>query len=177
MAPPTREQSWRYEKTPSGFLMRCYRNMLSRVVGIQKREAHYYQGLPLLPKRVFYWWSLADDSQFWPLFRQWVSASYEHRLTPSIDRKDARRGYTLDNMRWITQSENSSHVRPEYRRIPVMCGVDNPNALLSLAQVDEIRECRAQTQGRLWGANKLAARFNVSRQVITRVSLNRSYCR
>jgi hypothetical protein len=45
----TRNRSTRtYEKTPKGFLMRTYRNMQSRVSGVQWRKAHLYAGLPTL---------------------------------------------------------------------------------------------------------------------------------
>jgi hypothetical protein len=32
----------KYEKTPKGYLMRTYRNMKSRVLGIQHKKAHIY---------------------------------------------------------------------------------------------------------------------------------------
>lgn len=44
----------RYEKTPKGFLMRGYRNMQSRVTGVQKKKAHLYLGKELLPRDEFY---------------------------------------------------------------------------------------------------------------------------
>lgn len=99
-----------YEKTPKGFLVRAYRNMLSRVTGVQKREARFYKGLEILPKDAFYEWALAPDSNFWPLYKAWVQASYDQRLTPSVDRLDVYKGYTLDNIRWITHSENSGRI-------------------------------------------------------------------
>lgn len=108
-------ETHKYERTnPKGFLMRVYRNMLSRVVGIQKREAHFYEGLPILPKQVFYAWSWSD-AEFWRLWEQWQSTERVQTLTPSIDRKDATKGYTLDNMQWVTQSENSRSVMPSRR--------------------------------------------------------------
>lgn len=105
-----------YERTnPKGFLMRAYRNMQSRVTGIQKREAHLYRGLPLLPRPVFYAWSWGD-AEFWRLWKTWQAEGRSQRLTPSVDRVDATRGYTLDNMRWVTHSENSRY-RRKYREV------------------------------------------------------------
>lgn len=43
----------KYEKTKSGFLVRLYRNMLSRVSGIQRAKYHLYAGCSLLPKMSF----------------------------------------------------------------------------------------------------------------------------
>jgi hypothetical protein len=95
----------KYEKTPKGFLMRAYRNMQSRVEGIQ-RPGGSWEGKALLPREEFYAWALGS-SQFWRLFKAWTAAEYDQRLTPSVNRIDPRRGYTLDNMEWITHSLNS----------------------------------------------------------------------
>ncbi len=96
--------------------MRTYRNMWSRVVGIQHgRHAHLYTGLAILPKTVFYLWALAPDSAFWPLWTRWQAANRDLKLTPSVDRRDAAKGYTLDNMQWLTHAENSAKIRPEFR--------------------------------------------------------------
>lgn len=97
----------KYEKTPKGFLMRCYRNMLSRVTGIQPRNRNIYFGLPILPKNKFYSWALAD-AQFIRLFAAWEVSRFDRRLSPSIDRINPDRGYESDNIRWLTHSENSS---------------------------------------------------------------------
>ena len=95
----------RYEKTINGFLMRTYRNMKSRVCGIQWRKRHLYQGKELLPKEVFYTWSKMNKD-FLELYKHWKLKNYKRRICPSIDRVDSSKGYVLKNMRWITFSEN-----------------------------------------------------------------------
>lgn len=98
--------SHKYEKTINGFLMRKYRNMQSRVCGVQKKKAHLYQNLCLLPRKEFYKW--ANESEiFFQLFEEWKNAQYDRKLCPSVDRIDSTKGYELSNMRWITHSENS----------------------------------------------------------------------
>ena len=97
----------KYEKTPKGFLVRAYRNMESRVKGIQKRQAQYYTGLEILPREEFYKWAFSTDSGFQELYDAWKTADYDRKLSPSVDRPDVYKGYTLDNMQWITHSENS----------------------------------------------------------------------
>jgi hypothetical protein len=99
----------KYEKTPKGFLVRVYRNMKSRVTGVTKKKNHLYLGLELLDKDSFYEWSLNDPS-FLELFKVWTESSYPRRSTPSIDRIDSNKGYTPDNIQWITFSENCSKV-------------------------------------------------------------------
>lgn len=96
----------RYEKTPKGFLMRKYRNMQSRTCGIQWRKAHLYLGKELLSRDEFYKWAL-DSDDFNRLYLEWVESNYDRKLCPTVDRIDSECGYVLENMRWITHSENS----------------------------------------------------------------------
>lgn len=105
----------RYEKTPKGFLMRAYRNMQSRVEGIQKQGS--WTGKEILPRQDFYDWAL-DHPEFRRLFRQYEKSGYEQRLAPSPNRIDPRRGYTLDNMEWVTHSVNSALSSLTKRRPP-----------------------------------------------------------
>jgi hypothetical protein len=96
----------KYEKTKKGFLMRMYRNMQSRTRGIQKQKAHLYKGKPLLDRNVFYGWAL-NNQTFHLLFDAWEASGYDRKLTPTVDRIDSSSGYLLDNMEFVTHSENS----------------------------------------------------------------------
>lgn len=96
----------RYEKTKKGFLVRLYRNMQSRVTGVQKAKWYLYAGVELLSREQFYAWAL-PHAEFNTLFDAWKAAGYPRKLTPSVDRKESLYGYTLDNMEWVTHSENS----------------------------------------------------------------------
>jgi hypothetical protein len=106
----------KYEKTINGFLMRTYRNMLSRVTGIQHKKAHLYLGLSILTKDEFYSWAKRDEA-FNELFSIWTKSEYNRLLTPSIDRIDSTKGYELDNIRWLTNSENSKGGALSKRRL------------------------------------------------------------
>ena len=97
----------RYEKTVNGYLMRTYRNMKSRVTGVQWKKAHLYEGKSLLPKQDFYDWALESD-EFRTLFINWSLSGYDRKLSPSINRIDPEKGYELGNIEWLTHSENSS---------------------------------------------------------------------
>ncbi len=97
----------KYEKTKKGFLVRLYRNMKSRVTGVQHQKFHLYAGCSLLDKECFYQWAL-DSPVFHNLFTIWELSNYDRKLTPSVDRVDSNRGYSIDNMEWVTHSVNSS---------------------------------------------------------------------
>lgn len=96
----------KYERTKHGKLMRLYRNMKSRIDGIQWMKAHLYSGKYLLPKYEFYAWAL-QSSEFHRLFREWEESGYDRKLAPSVDRVDSKHGYAIWNMEWVTHSENS----------------------------------------------------------------------
>jgi hypothetical protein len=103
----TRQRSIKkWHKTKKGFLSRLYKNMRSRVEGIQTKKIHLYLGLYLLPRMEFYSWAL-NTEEFNDLFDAWGSSGRQRKLTPSIDRIDASKGYEISNMRWLTHSQNS----------------------------------------------------------------------
>jgi hypothetical protein len=96
----------RYEKTKKGFLMRAYRNMQSRVTGVQWKKYHLYQNLELMPREDFYGWALHNNT-FNDLYETWVASGYDRKLSPSVDRINASVGYIHGNIQWLTHSENS----------------------------------------------------------------------
>ena len=110
----------RYEKTPKGFLMREYRNMQSRVLGVQKQKAHLYLGLTLLNRDLFYEWA-NNQLQFHALFDIWTASGYDRKLTPTVDRIDSSKGYELSNMEWVTHSENSRRGAISTKRHLIPC--------------------------------------------------------
>ena len=97
----------KYEKTHKGFLMRLYRNMLSRISGVQKLKHHLYVDKELLDKNEFYSWALSSPV-FNKLFDEYAAAGFDRKRCPSVDRINSRLGYVLENMEWVTHSENSS---------------------------------------------------------------------
>ena len=105
----------KYERTKKGKLMRTYRNMQSRVTGILTKKAHLYEGLSLLPRDEFYRWALASP-EFHRLFDEWVASGYRCGSSPSVDRIDPSRGYALENMQWLSHSENSSRASRQRRQ-------------------------------------------------------------
>ena len=100
-----------YEKTKQGFLMRVFRNMKSRVTGVQKKKYHLYDGIKIIfTKEEFYKWSL-NNNDFHSLFDKWKQSNYDRKLAPSADRINSDLHYSFDNIRWVTNSENCRNVR------------------------------------------------------------------
>ena len=95
-----------YEKTKQGFLVRLYRNMKSRITGVQKEKHHLYQNKNLFDKLEFYQWAQTQE-KFHELFTEWEASQYQRKLTPTVDRIDSNKGYDFDNVEWVTHSVNS----------------------------------------------------------------------
>ncbi len=94
-----------YAKTLKGRLVRCYNHMSQRVKGTCKGY-HRYKGLSILDKQAFYDWAI-NDKKYNELHNDWVLSNFELSKCPSIDRIDSSKGYDIDNIRFLTQSENS----------------------------------------------------------------------
>ena len=86
--------------------MRLYRNMKSRVDGVQAAKYHLYRGLGIIEKEKFYQWAMSQV-EFHLLFEEYEVGGYERRLAPSVDRINSSIGYQIDNMEFVTMSENS----------------------------------------------------------------------
>jgi hypothetical protein len=83
-----------------------YRNMKSRVTGVQSKKAHLYQGKELMDKELFYEFAKCSPV-FRTLFYQYEKEGYNQKLAPTPDRIDSTKGYTMDNIKWVTHSVNS----------------------------------------------------------------------
>lgn len=46
------------------------------------------------------------NSDYDKIYKNWVNSGYEKKLTPSIDRLDPKKNYTLDNIRICSLHEN-----------------------------------------------------------------------
>jgi len=101
-----RRANKKYGRTVNGFLMRLYRNMKSRIEGVQKSKAHLYKDKELLDKEEFYSWA-KSCKEFHGLFNDWVESGYDRKMAPSPDRINSSIGYIISNIEWVTMSENS----------------------------------------------------------------------
>lgn len=92
--------------TTSRFLGNLYTRMKMRVKGKNTKNPQLYLGLPVLPKDIFMTWA-KNHPGFLGLYKRWVSNNFDRKLTPSVNRINSSKGYTLDNIEWVTNSQNS----------------------------------------------------------------------
>ena len=102
-----REIVKRYKRTLKGMILERYKEMRCRVEGKRPRGKHRYEGLSICSKSDFLNWSMSNLKLI-SIYCTWVISNYQRKLSPSVDRINPARGYDLNNIQWITLSENSS---------------------------------------------------------------------
>lgn len=66
----------------------------------------YYKNMDICKKDDFVK-KFINDKKFINLHELWLKSDCKYKLTPSIDRIDKNKGYTLNNIQFITHSENA----------------------------------------------------------------------
>lgn len=101
----TREYDKQRYRKPDRYLKHKYCQIKTRCDG----KGHgSYLGREYLSKDEWTEWCKKTQKTFMSLWYNWVESGYKRKLAPSVDRIDNSKGYTPDNMQWITQSQNSS---------------------------------------------------------------------
>lgn len=93
---------------------RRYADMKARTDG-QPNKRSNSAGKELLSKEEFTKWCTAKPQfiMFMVIYMDWVASGFNPMLAPSVDRIDNSRGYTVDNMQWLTFAENmEKHDKP-----------------------------------------------------------------
>jgi hypothetical protein len=110
------KKSWneKNSKTLDYIIKQKYHDMVARIKKYKYGE--------ICPREEFY--EIANNSpELKKLHKAWFESGYEHRLTPSVDRIDNNHGYTIDNIQFITQSENAkkAHIENPPRSRSIKC--------------------------------------------------------
>jgi len=94
------------ERKPESIWRKRYSDMKRRVDG--KNDQHTGAvGKNICSKTDFLKWCKRNKDDFMSIYRTWKESDYARKYSPSIDRVDGSKGYTLDNIRWTTVGENS----------------------------------------------------------------------
>ncbi len=93
---------------------RRYADMKARTEGQHsKRTASY--GKECLSKEEFIEWCTTNPNFiiFNVIYMDWARSGFDMMLSPSVDRINNDKGYTVDNMQWVTFVENmEKHDKP-----------------------------------------------------------------
>ena len=94
-------ETWtKYLHTKNGKIHSMYGNMKKRV---NRGKVFYHKYIDFSCFEKFCYSSKIFNS----LYDNWVLSKFEYKLSPSLDRVDNNKGYTVDNLQFLTHSENS----------------------------------------------------------------------
>lgn len=96
-----------YKIDPKKFLQKLYQNMLYRTKGKSTRTPYLYKGLSICSKDEFLIWA-SNSHRFKSLYNEWTDSGFDCKLTPSVNRIDSSEGYIINNVEWVTASQNYS---------------------------------------------------------------------
>ena len=93
------QNTQKYRKTPKGVLTNSYSH--------QKQRRYVGYSLNELQNKFL------NNKRFLRLHNEWLKSGCKKELTPSVDRINCKKGYTIDNIHILTWSENKYKQRME----------------------------------------------------------------
>ena len=81
--------------------------MINKFNRFGKTKTSKLIGKEILSRDEFIEWCFGNIESFNSIYNEWKKSGFKRKLSPSIDRIDNSKGYSIGNMRWITQQENS----------------------------------------------------------------------
>lgn len=102
--------SYRYRYSINRIFNHRYSCLKTRSSRVLKNHSYSCFGKGYLTKEDWNNWCYRDDimKKFMNIYNNWVQNNFDEKLAPSIDRINNNLGYSLDNLQWLTKSENSS---------------------------------------------------------------------
>lgn len=121
------EYSKKIVKTKDGLLKRIYGTQLS----CSKRRSH---SNPEYSKKEFIENSKRDND-FNTVFEKWENSGFDRWLKPSADRIDESKGYSFDNIRWVTWKENDDRQKKSERQKEIAKAIKESH-IIPIQQID-----------------------------------------
>lgn len=97
-----------YKNNINRILSTKYKDMKRRVNGKTKQVSRSLNKY-ICSKEAFINWCYEKNNmkKFMVLYKDWGINNYSKKFAPSIDRIDSSKGYHINNIQWLTHSQNS----------------------------------------------------------------------
>lgn len=101
-----------YRRDFKGRALRAWYNANER----SKKKGYNYSSGEVLSKEEFLE-ALESSDAYKKLYEDWKSSGFEYGMTPTLDRKDSNKGYSGDNIQFLTFADNArkNHDRENYK--------------------------------------------------------------
>jgi hypothetical protein len=101
-----RKAYYKNKVDPKGYLRRLHYSLKQRCLGHIK-HAQQYKGMEYLPIDQFLEFGLNSEI-FLKMHQEYINSGWDRKLGPTVDRIDPNKGYTVDNIQFLTLSDNCS---------------------------------------------------------------------
>lgn len=98
-------QQLRHRSSSDRFICNAYSALVARCKTKNGTCSEIYYGLEFCSREDFYN-KYRSDQMFLGLYKAWQDSNFNRSLVPSVDRIDKMKGYLIDNMQWLTITEN-----------------------------------------------------------------------
>jgi len=82
-----------------------YSGMLARIEGRSTRK-YKVENRAICTRAEFYKWCEQNIEVFKKIHQTWEKSNWDNKYSPSIDRIDNSKGYTINNIRWLSKTDN-----------------------------------------------------------------------
>lgn len=94
-----------YKYSIRGILNKKYNAMKDRVLG-KSIHTCSSKGKELCSKQEFIEWFETSKEEFMVIYNIWKDNNFQRRYAPSIDRINNNKGYSVDNLQWLSNIDN-----------------------------------------------------------------------
>lgn len=131
---------------PEFYLRTRYTEIKQRCSNPNNSTAKYYNGKIYCTKNEFLS-KFLNDKTFNKLFIEWQKSGFQYKYAPSVDRIDVTLDYTIDNIQFLTHSQNC---RKDRERKPFRCYDKYDNFIKIFTSQDDAAKELDLHQANIW---------------------------